>query len=372
MFRLISLAFFSAFVPTLFLVFNCSSGLGLSPDSYAYLYAAENFFNQGSILSHDGRLLTLWPPLYPIFIAVVNLFVGSLLESVVVINVSCMFVAAFVTFFILRDLRVSNLFATLVTLATFINPIIQWVFGHAWSEPLYMVAVLSVLFVCGRVEKMSSAQTGIVFGLLTGAAFLTRYVGVSLLPVALLGILCATTWPIYQRLKSMVLTVVISMMIVCLWVFRNYCVDGTFFGARIEATDTIVNIFSQIFMTFGQYLTPGGISIPLTFCMIAILCLLMLILWMLVRGGRPVAIVLAPAAASIFCYMILFVYSGMTTKIDTFGERFMMPVAVPVVIIIVCAFWHGKFELDCSWKRIVLSVIWALYFFLGILELNII
>jgi hypothetical protein len=365
--------FVVAVIPTAFLITQfLLHGIILSPDSHAYLYAGENFLKYGSFLRSDGSFLTLFSPLYPAAIAVASLFTNSVEHAAMLVNIACMFSGSIIVFAILRRFGINGLCSALGVLAIFLDRDMQVIFSHAWSEVLYIPITLMILLLCSRIETYSIVTTGVMFGFLVGCAFLTRYVGVSLLVVALAGLAALPCNSALQCLKGMMSTTFVSMVIIGLWIIRNYHADGTFLGLRTTSTHTIANALEQAVIVTGRFILPGDILVQLT-ASIIITVVFILFLAIASRWERQTVITIIPAMTLIIAHMGIMIYSVVNTVVDSLlwnNGRLLIPVLAPIVIITVVALKNSRLSLNTAAKRVLAGSVLFLYFFLEIMSLS--
>jgi hypothetical protein len=363
--KLALLMLVTAAIPTVFLLARIiSKGTYLSPDSLAYLYAGANFFEYGSFLREDGSLLTLFPPLYPAAIAVAGLFTNSLENAASLVNVACMFSGAVIVFAILHRLGVNNLYSMLGTFAVFLSYDMQFIFTHVWSEVLYVPVTLIILLLCCRNTKYP-VSTGAMLGIFVGCAFLTRYVGISLLLVALVGLACMPMHPVRQRLKGMASVIIVSTIIIGLWIVRNYYADGTFVGPRAAAPIyTLTDALEQTSVAIGRYIIPGDFPIKLAASIIIILIFISF-LAIAARWTRQAVAAITPAITLIVVHAGVMIYSGVTAKVDPLHlhGRLLIPLLAPIVIITVIALKNSRLSNENSSVRKILAVVGLFIYF---------
>jgi hypothetical protein len=353
----------AAIFPAAILALYLFPGTSLTPDSLVYFFAAEHFLDQGSILKADGNLLTLFPPLYPVVLALMSAVTGSLSSAAATLNIFCLLVASASLYALLRRIDIRHEFAALITLVVFMNPNMQWIFSHAWSEALYIAITLLILLFCHQIGKSTQPhpiRMGIFAGGLVGLAFLTRYIGVSLLPVVLTGFLYAVHWPMRQRLHGMVAAIAAGTGIMVLWLLRNYQADHTLMGERAASSNSLGYALEGLVTTAGRFLTPGGFLLEPATCIVEILILLILV-GASFQWSRKMALLIAPAATWILCHTGLLIHAQLTTHIDQLNARYVSPEIAAIALCLAGIFRYGRFSMDRSSKRIPALFIFSLY-----------
>eukprot|EP01037_Dinobryon_pediforme_P002311 gene2311-2350_t len=193
-------------------------GLGLSPDSTAYVKAAD-----GLLKGYGWAFASVqWPPLYSLVLAIFGFPFGG--------NV----------FFGARPL-VSYVLAFLISL----HEVLLWVDFYVWSEPLLIIFVLlDLLLIRVLLVKQSSKIDVIELGLIGLAimAVMTRYIGIN---VALINM------------------VVVPAILMMLWLSGHQAIDD---NSAIVRTLQYPEINTAKFVigleNFGRWLYPSSSKFP--------------------------------------------------------------------------------------------------------------
>lgn len=165
------------------LLITTPHGLAQSPDSVGYLKAAQGLL-QGLGFEYVNNH---WPPLYPLLISLVGLLTGGdvltaarLLQAGVLFSVCLLFAKLLLK----RDLL--HRWAAWVSLIVIAMPISAHIFYFAWTEPLYILFML-LNFTClfNIIEQQAVERSHylyyFVLGLTASLAFLSRYIGITLI-----------------------------------------------------------------------------------------------------------------------------------------------------------------------------------------------
>ncbi|MBB5754895.1 hypothetical protein [Prosthecomicrobium pneumaticum] len=326
------------------LAFRIRSGMNITPDSLSYLYAARGAFTPEGMLDVDGppgMRLTLFPPLYPLMIAIVGLVAPSLEAAAALVNLAAF--AGCVVLFALAAGRagLSPRATALVTALIFVNPFVQMLFTYVWSEGLYLFLLLSLVYVFFRLPEIRPDWAGIVTGLLVGAAFLTRYHGLSLVPPTFLALASRPGLSLRAGIRSLVWFGLIATSIVVIVVFTNLRIDGTTFGERPPSDDTLAFALRQTAMAFGSLILPVS-RLTLAWSAVGVIGLILvtaIILRGLLRRYREPFFV--GTAAIVFFHTLLLIYSQISTAIDPISFRLLGP-AFPLVVLLCAREMSGR------------------------------
>ena len=211
--------------------FATTVGIGVSPDSIAYLSAAQALSEGRALLTIAGERwvpLTHYPPLFPAFAALGPLLgacasgwlrgLHALLFLVVVL------LAAVASW---RASGRESLAPALTALALVTAKDVVYAFCMAWSEPLFLALMLACLLWTARCGVVRARTALVAAAAFAGAAVLTRYAGVSLIAFGVFTILSAGRHSMRGRLQDAIVFSGLSVLPVALWATRNTLVAGS-------------------------------------------------------------------------------------------------------------------------------------------------
>jgi 4-amino-4-deoxy-L-arabinose transferase-like glycosyltransferase len=205
-------------------------GIGLGSDSAVYISAGRNLvIGRGLIwVTGGGEMLpmTHFPPFFPMVLSGFELIgLGSingarLLNSLLFgLNISLVGVIIY----LLTKSQWLSIFASFLMLIS-----IFMIRTHSWamSEPLYLSLALSGLIFLALFVKGKQRVCLILAGIALGLAYLTRYVGISLVLVGLITLFCnfGTNWR--RRLVDLIIFMLVSLSPNILWMLRNEILTG--------------------------------------------------------------------------------------------------------------------------------------------------
>ena len=206
-------------------------GVAVKDDSVYYLVAAKNFL-QGKGLSwisgDQYSPLTHYPPLYSLSLSVL----GFLLRDV---DQAATYLASF--FFAGNILLVVMLvyFATKETFFALaggaillLSPVFLEVHLQAMSEPLYIACTLLGLFLIAAHIRNQERQRLILAAFVAALAFLTRYIGLSVIITGVIAILFWQQGSLKRKFSATFLYGAIAVFPNMIWYVRNYILTGSF------------------------------------------------------------------------------------------------------------------------------------------------
>ena len=164
--------------------FATPRGLGLSPDSVAYLKAAQGLID-GQGFSYFS---VQWPPLFSSAIYVFSQFVdGDFVRGARLLNASLYGCTFFLTAALLRcatDYKLHQIIIYFFATVFCLHPAITHIYFYAFSEALFLPLVLLnllVLFSPYAKEKQSTLKLAMYLSLIGCLATSTRYAGLVLI-----------------------------------------------------------------------------------------------------------------------------------------------------------------------------------------------
>jgi hypothetical protein len=341
----------------IFLLASMPYGVHATPDSFTYLGAADQLARgQGWTypFGFPGAPVTLFPPLYPLLLAIpevldVSVFHWATGQNAILLGAFC-FVVGVTVAQVTRAFMPAALATLLVALGT---PTII-AYAHLWSEPLFFPLVVVILAALARFLATWRVGWLVVAGGACSLAMITRYAGFSVLVAACLLVL---SWPgqrVAQRVARTALFVAIALPLSALWSLRNLATSGTLTGNNnlvhgLTAQDMIDGLG-----TVGSWFVPeqleGRADVLFVVVAVALLVMLGLVIWAWVRsrpllappGGWPIVVVCFTYAAIHFAFIA--VANAYSTRSPPFNDRILGPAFAPLVIAIVAvghAVWRS-------------------------------
>jgi len=323
-------------LPALVVVFSLM-GLtpAISPDSVAYLAAAEELRSTGTI----GPGFLMWPPLYPVLLSLHGP-VDPLTFAAVLGDFGALatLVGAWLAF---RDvLPRATLALTLLALVTISR--YGTIFGSVWSEAVYLPLTVWLAYFWSR---HLAGKGGLVPAcLLLALAMLTRHVGVVLACAMGLTALAYSR----ERLKALA-----GIALACvpwgLWVVRTYRLSGTIAGPRPELETGLLHqfeLFGRVWAHWAfphSYFVTGGIVVGSL-----VLLGLLAALWA-VRRDRLLAFCVLWALG----HSVLTVYTASRTFLDV-DARTLFPIFWPVLLVFAWVACKGK----AKWVVAAYALVW--------------
>ena len=223
-------------------------GAGVSSDAARNLATAESLLQGKGFVDMLGTPFVLWPPLYPMILAILSwLTKSSVFQAGWILNVVLyplnLWLCGWLIYLIFRE---KSIYALVGGLALLFSRSTLRIYANVSSEPFFVTLMLVFFFTAGKyLEDDSDSMLWLMF-VSAGLATLQRYLGVILIGVGGLVVLYKDGWRGALRLLPPALVATIP---IALWgVLHNLPLSGGLFGPR----------------NFGTMLPLENISLSLT------------------------------------------------------------------------------------------------------------
>ncbi|WP_292947294.1 glycosyltransferase family 39 protein [Olleya sp. UBA1516] len=246
---LISIAF-----TLLFAYFSGPYKLGVTPDSVSYIQIVKSILLGNGIVDENGILITHWPPLYPLLVALTTkLFNCSILTGAFILNVGLLSTISLIFYNLLTTLKIDKKVIPFIVILL-LTSYTSLVFIYFLSEGLFMVLLLLVTLLFIKWVKTNSYKYLIWAGVISSALLLTRYAGFGYIVGFGFYILIFHKSKIKPRLKAVLIYTISSLSLFILWLIYCYYFNNSntirnidFFGFRfrrlLSLTKTIIYWF---------------------------------------------------------------------------------------------------------------------------------
>ncbi|HCY74482.1 MAG TPA: hypothetical protein DHV28_01045 [Ignavibacteriales bacterium] len=317
-------------------------GLGLSPDSIAYLATSNNLLIGKGFISFDAQPLVEWPPLYSTLIYSFSYtFSISTPVSALLLNVLLFGMTIYHFGMILaKSLFPKSLIIVGLLFVIFSIP----VFGVSiwmWSEILFItITLLFFRSLDSYLEKANLIRL-IMLVIITSLAILTRYIGIVILLTTIISIFIFNSNRIKKKIILIFTYSVLSLLPVLLWLIRNYLISGTLFGRRGSTKNSFFpNLYVSIEKIFEWFVPDVLVSIKLFGFIILIITVSYLVFILLKKikykillpniNNRKLVII----SLFISIYLITIVILSSLKSFDPIGSRLLSPLYLPVTLLL--------------------------------------
>jgi hypothetical protein len=335
-------------------------GPSTSPDSAIYLSVADNLAHGSHFTQFDDEPMTRWAPLYPALLAGVARATGGQDTAQAARAVNA--IAWAVVLFLLAgwlDRRVKSWIVRAVAAFTLVvAPMLLQCVAFVWSETLYLALALSALRACEALIEGSAADARpgepsrgtwlVVLGVATGAAALTRYAGVALVPVALGALVLAAPRgeaasarraARLPRALETALVIAIALLPLAAWLLRNAVLTGHALGEGWGAHSGFSRNAAILVHIVSLWWFSPSIVLPLRLAFVAaVVSALVIALSRLARVGalstRDARAATAPHLLFLASSVALLLAWASVSGIETISDRYAAPLFPSAVLLV--------------------------------------
>jgi hypothetical protein len=322
-------------------------GVGTSADSAGYISIARNLLAGDGYHDLYGDPAAIWPPGYPLSLALVGLTGADPLAVARWLNALLFAVNVALVGLILGRCARSRWLPLFGAFIAVTSVDMLTIHSMAWSEPLFiclgLVGMLCIAVYARRPGRRLLVATA---GVVALAAF-TRYAGLALIAAGGLVVLFSSSQPIRRRVIDAALFGAVACLPVAAWAVRNAVVTGSSTARALLFHPITSHQVRTVFKTTSLWLLPAWVPYGVrAVALIAAVVAMALVAYATARGRRDTAQPDAPRPlAHLHRVLALFlaIYALVLIVSVSFLDRYtvltlrgMAPAFLPALILAVC------------------------------------
>ena len=309
-------------------------GVALTWDSVEYVGVARNLLAGEGFTRFFGGHYKAFPPLYPALLAGASLGVFDPLAVAGPVNAILFGLTVFVAGWWLWRRLESRLLALWGCAAVAVAWPLTWMASWAMSETAFILLALLALIQTEKFLEGGKRSALVAAAALTALACLTRYLGVSVvLAIALLLVFRRGATPA-EKARNLAVYAVVSLLPLCLWLWRTFLLTGTLAGKRGRAFYQLPEILDGVFYELAQWAARG---LPLTLAVALLLAAGLAATWGFIQARPDLSprdwrsfFVFGGFALVYVALLILAMMLGGTWS--GFQARFLAPIYIPLLL----------------------------------------
>ncbi|WP_154656957.1 hypothetical protein [Hugenholtzia roseola] len=229
-------------------------GVTLYSNAGTYAACAESFLNKGAFMGKGGQPYYLFPPFFPILLAI-SLLITQLPTFLAALWLQ---VAALWLFsWSLIQLYGRNWIEKIaIILGIVASPVLFKIYIHAFSETVFMALCIFSIFIFEKYKSRKSKTYFVLLCLIASLLPLTRYIGIAFLAAVTIYFLGKKGAK--KRYKKALIFSLLSSIPLLFWLLRNYLSYGVLTGGHTrfwhKAWD--IKVAETILSTLGIWLSP--------------------------------------------------------------------------------------------------------------------
>jgi hypothetical protein len=319
----------------LILIYTRHGGIGVSPDSIAYLSVARNIIAHGSPVDYTLSPLVDFPVFYPFFLSIAGfiarmdpLFIapwlnGLLLATIVII----------MGYLIDAFEGVNKWYKWIILLGIALSPSLLEIYSMLWSETLFILLSITFIAAFGNYLKKRSTASLLLCAAIASVACITRYAGVTIIGTGLMLLVFDRSLEWKKKIVQCCLFGLVSISLLLANLLRNALITNSLTGPRergiLSLSDNIVftgRVICQWLPVHGQQ--------PQLVSGIAIIVFMLISIRFLKRSWfDPASFSTEKCFAAFFIVYTVFIIGISTlSHFEQINNRLLSPLFIPMVI----------------------------------------
>ncbi len=238
-------------------------GAGLISDSFQYVASARSLA-AGQTLGYpdeNGNTvpLTQYPPLFPVILAAFEIAGVDGLDAARLMNAALFAVNIGLVGISIRKISNSIGFSLLGSLLTALSIVL--IEAHTWvlSEPLFVLFCLLAFYWLGLYFETSGRRWLLASALAGSLALLTRYVGIALLPAALIVIWWKSNTDRRRKWIDLGVYSLVDLLPMTIWSVRNYLQSGQINNRSLQWIPLTAKNINSLINTIFTWFIPESL-----------------------------------------------------------------------------------------------------------------
>lgn len=319
----------------LVIVYTRHGGIGISPDSIAYLSVARNLMAHGTPVDYMLRPLVDFPVFYPFFLTVTGWMTGT----------DPLLIAPWINGFLLAGIilmlgylmnsfqGVTRLYKCIVLSLIAVSPSLLEIYSMLWSETVFIL--LTVLFIAGfhHYLKKRTIYRLLACGLIASVACITRYAGVTLIGTGFMLLVLDDSLEWRKRLLHCCWFTLASASLLIINLSRNAMITGSLTGPRVRG---ILSLGDNIIYTgrvVCEWLPVGGQQSELVSGVMIFIFVLVCLLFLLRKWAGSFGTAADQCFLAFFIVYTVFIIGISTVShFEQLNNRLLSPLYIPMII----------------------------------------
>lgn len=360
---------------------NTPLGIGIGYDSIFYISAADNLLNGLGLSRMDGFgniiPLTHFPPLYSFSLAGMSFVTGLDIDVAArILAVVSFGLLVFLCGWLVYIYTRSSLASILSAALALVSPVLIDLSFMAMTESIFLVVLLTTLHMLNRFLLTEKGWLLFTTAGLAAAAYLLRYVGLSVVLVGVLALLILGKRPIRRRLIDATVFASIGIIPILVYYLRNWLSSGSFTNRVILYHPPTANQLRQGVATISAWILPARIDQNLRIALFILIGLMLLVLFILdFRQGNSTNedqhYKVAGSQFVILLGLFIIVYLGSLVLSLTFfdastrlNDRILSPVYITGLLAGFVIIWNSNFYQ--KYVLVQIGMVGAILVFIGV------
>lgn len=324
-------------------------GLGIDGDGVLNLSAGVHLTQGRGLVTCRDAPFTLWPPLYALSMAALELARVDVLVGLRVLHLVAL-AATLVLSARLAFVLSGSRWAVVATVGSLaFSSRVHEHTVQVLSETIFTPLVLGGTLAARAWFERPSRVRWLALVALSALACMQRYVGVALILTLATALLVTGPGALAARALRAAHYATASLTPLLLWFARNYRLEGAFTGGREDPHEPTQTILSDAASTLARWITPDGVPLWSALALYALAAPLVARAVLDPARRRDWALIVAVALV----FVAFVVGMAATVRVDRVGDRLLYP-ALPLLVAIA---WASCFRAASSSRRTAVALL---------------
>ena len=260
--------------------YTAYSGIGISPDSVAYLSTANHFSDSFQLTDYNNLPLVNFPLGYPLLLGLVKLlFFTEVITAAPILNSILLAAALYTSSYLLLQARIKHgVFRLLILCLILSSPGIVEVYTMLWSETVFIFLVL--IFIATFHQYLSTEKISwlLLASIIAALACSVRYVGITLLMTGGISMIFYFQLNWKTKLKHIAILALIGCSLPVLNIIRNKLLTQTIAGIRQSSLKTVSSNLQDFVNVLGYWFPNSTNDSTSTILLIGLVLFIMVII----------------------------------------------------------------------------------------------
>jgi len=321
---------FIAFIAILF--YTNHGGIGVSPDSIAYVSVARNLTAGYGFTGYNDRPFVLFPLFYPTFLS--GFMAVSRKDIVSIAPYINAFLFALTVYFSAKIIKVSHWLKVATLLWIVFSIGLLDVYTMLWSETLFIFLIIGFIILFNQYLNTNKTTFLVLSAIVVSMACITRYAAVTVLGTGLLLLFIDRQKQFRKRVADCLLFGLISIFPLAFNLVRNHLATGVLTGKRQPSVTPFfknISLFGDVFIDwFAFFKTSSGLSIAVAIIILSAFVFLFIMLIIKNKQKDHVYI----ACGFFLVYGFFMVVSSSISRYEPINSRLLAPLFIPFVAVV--------------------------------------
>jgi len=326
---------FATLMSLLVLISTWSNGIGITPDTVNYFAATDSFLGSGNFIGFNGQPMSLWPPLYPLLLALLSVLGLSHPLAALVINI---FSAFLIIYFFSKLL---DLFQIQVRLKIFclswavMSGVLLSMLNTAWTEPLFILLFIFFTYYLLKYLKEGDNKFFITIIIIAGMSALLRYLGVAMIIAGCVLIFYNfKELNFKKRLVKAMQFVFFSSLPLAIWMIRNLIVTDTLAGPRTFEKNTFTEQLVSFFNTISLWISWSFLYHVIRFIFLALVITMALYFYFKKKNQLNINTIFKNTGFIILIYIALIIVLSTIGTGQLIDSRYLAPIYLFILALV--------------------------------------